>query len=46
MDFEVIELNSKDPSDEALDKAIIAIQLNGIALKVLWEELNIVIIFG
>ena len=33
VDFEEIELNSKDPSNEALQNAIIAIQRNGIALK-------------
>lgn len=34
VDFEETELSSKDPSNEALDNAIVAIQRNGIAIKV------------
>lgn len=34
VDFEDIELGSKDPSDDALENAITAIERNGIALKV------------
>ena len=33
VDFEVIELDSRDVSDHALDNAIMAIQRNGVALK-------------
>lgn len=33
VDFEEIELSSKDPTNEALENAIVAIQRNGIALK-------------
>lgn len=34
VDFEEIELSSKDPSNEVLEHAIIAIERNGLAIKV------------
>jgi hypothetical protein len=38
VDFEEIQLNSKDPTNEALENAIVAIERNGIALKVLYLQ--------
>jgi hypothetical protein len=34
IDFEILELNSKDPGNEALDNALVSIKRNGVAIKV------------
>jgi hypothetical protein len=35
VDFEEVQLNSTDPTNEALENAIVAIERNGIGLKVI-----------